>query len=391
MVAMDSLLAHAQTLLDDMIDLRRSIHREPEVGLDLPITRGKVLAALAGMPVEIVTHQGTSGVVAVLGGGKEGPAVLIRADMDALNMTEDTGLEFAATGSAMHACGHDLHTAMLVGALRILADRADRLAGPVVAMFQPGEEGWHGARHMIEEGVLDVAGRPARALAIHVLTPYPTGVVGLRSGPAMASADEVRIVIHGRGGHASMPHLALDPVPVACEIVLAMQTAITRRLDVFDPAVITFGHIEAGSTDNVIPEQAMLHGTMRALTPGVRAAVKDMIHRVADGVASAHGAEATVEITGGYPPTVNDPAVVEEVLALAEGIAPAAVRVQAPIMGAEDWSYVLEEVPGAMAFLGACPPDLDPATAPANHSNRVRFDESAMAVGAALYAGFALR
>jgi hippurate hydrolase len=351
------------------------------------------MSELDGMDLDIHLHDTSSGIVAVLAGRGTGPAIVLRGDMDALDMPEDTGLDFAAPAGGMHACGHDLHTTMLIGAARLLSDRSTDLPGPVVFMFQPGEEGLHGARCMLEEGLLEVVDpRPARAFAIHVLTILPSGTVGLRPGPLMASADQVRVTVTGRGGHASMPHLAADPVPVACELVLAVETAVTRSIPVFDPAVVTFGVVSAGSAHNVIPESAFLHGTIRAMSEDTRGAVHELVARVAEGVASAHAMTVDVDIEKGYPVTVNDVAEYGRIKGLASALfgQDSVVEMAEPMMGAEDWSYVLEEVPGVMAFLGACPPELDPRTAPANHSNRVDFDERAMVQGVALYAAAAL-
>jgi hippurate hydrolase len=256
----------AETLLPEMIALRRAIHAEPELGLSLPLTTAKVKQALAGLPLAYREGPSTTGLVAVLEGAKEGRTILLRGDMDALPMAEDTGLAFASTvPGAMHACGHDSHVAMLAGAARLLCVRRDRLAGSVMFMFQPGEEGHHGARFMLEDGLLDPL--PDAAFALHVMPNAPHGAFGGRAGTLLASADEVRVTVHGRGGHASMPHDALDPVPIACEIVTAINTWLTRRVPIADPAVVTIGRIEAGTTHNVIPETAFLLGTIRTLTP----------------------------------------------------------------------------------------------------------------------------
>jgi amidohydrolase len=387
------LLAAARALLPEMIRVRRLLHGHPEVGLHLPVTRQLVVDELEAMGVGVHLHDTTSGLVGVIGADLAGPAVLLRADMDALPMPEDTGLSFASTNGAMHACGHDLHTAMLLGAARLLTGSPDRLTGPVLLMFQPGEEGDHGARWMLEEGLLSTAGiAPVHAFAIHAFSVFPTGTVGLKPGPLMASADELFITITGRGGHASMPHLAADPVPVAAEIILAIETAITRRIPAFDPAVVTFGRVVAGTAHNVIPETALLNGTIRALSEETRSTVHELVARVAHGIAAAHDVSVEVDIRIGYPVTVNDVDRFAAVTSIAQDlIGPGAVEELAhPMMGAEDWSYVLQQVPGVMAFLGACPPHLDVASAPPNHSNRVDFDEEAMATGAALYAAVAL-
>ena len=385
------LLAAARADADRTVDLRRRLHRQPEVGLQLPATQAMVLAALGDLPIELTTGTSTTSVVGVLRGGRPGPTYLLRGDMDALPLTEATGLPFASeVPGAMHACGHDTHVAMLAGAARLLAERRDSLAGQVVFMFQPGEEGHHGARFMLEEGLLDVVGDApvSGAFALHISTVFPTGTINVRSGAMMASADQFRITVHGRGGHASTPHLAADPVPVAAEIVLALQAMVTRRVDVFDPAVVTVGHLEAGTKDNIIPPFAVMDGTIRTLSPERRADVLASVQRVAEHVAAAHDLRAEFVRVEGYPVTVNDAEVAAQVTAAATQLLgeQASAVMAAPLMGAEDFSYVLERVPGAMAFLGACPPDLDPATAPGNHSDLVVFDEDALPAGVARYA-----
>jgi amidohydrolase len=396
LISLDGLLEAARGIQPEVVAIRRRIHRQPEVGLDLPKTQAIVLEELARLGLEGRRGTGLSSVVAVIEGGRPGPTVLLRADMDALPLHEDTGLEFSSEiDGAMHACGHDTHVAMLLGAARLLLERQADLAGKVILMFQPGEEGMGGAKTMIEEGLLDAAGStaPSGALAVHIGTRYPTGEIHLRPGPQMAATDVIRIWVRGRGGHASAPHLALDPIAVAAEIVLALQAMVTRRIDVFDPAVVTIAQITAGTTNNIIPETVFMFGTIRSVSEETRAEVRAGVRRVAEGIAAAHGATAEVDLEAGYPVTINDPAFAAFVMETARLLIDAdkVVELPAPIMGAEDFSYVLQRVPGAMAFLGARPDGLDPATAPQNHSNVVVFDEPAMAVGVALYVAVALR
>ena len=391
----DFILNAAQKLMPQVVALRRDIHRQPERGLQLPRTQQSVLAALDGLGLAVRTGSAVSSVVATLDGSRPGRTILLRGDMDALPLTEDTGLDFVSrSDGVMHACGHDTHVAMLAGAARLLAEHRDRFAGRVVFMFQPGEEGFHGARYMLDEGLLDAQGAEpvSAAFALHITTQFRSGTINLRGGPQMASSDTLRITVHGAGGHASAPHDALDPIPVACEITQALQTMVTRRVSVFDPAVVTVARISAGTTSNIIPETAEIEGTIRALSEQTRAVVGANVVQVAEGIAAAHGVTVTVEIEGGYPVTVNDPGFAEFTTSVAVGLlgADRVSTMPSPIMGAEDFSYVLARVPGAMAFLGGCPPELDPAQAPANHSNRVVFDEQAMATGVATYAAVAL-
>jgi len=386
----------AARIADQIAELRHAIHREPEIGLDLPKTQAKVLGALAGLPLEISTGRGLSSVTAVLRGGRPGPVVLLRGDMDALPVTEETRLPYSsAIPGVMHACGHDLHTAMLAGAARVLSARQAELPGSVIFMFQPGEEGYAGARQMIREGVLEAAGpRPVAAYGLHVTSNrLPCGVFSTRPGPMLAAADQITVTVHGRGGHASQPHLAADPIPAACEMVLALQTMVTRTFDVFDPVVITVGSFHAGTIDNVIGDEARFLATARSYSSRSRGALAEQVPRLIRDIASAHGLGVDVEYATEYPVTVNDAA---EAAFAGETIAAAfgpdrGETAQFPITGAEDFSFVLEEVPGAFVFLGACPPGRDPVTAPTNHSALATFDDAALVEGTALYAELALR
>ncbi len=386
----------AAKLAEEIAELRHSIHSDPEIGLHLPKTQAKVLAALDGLPLEISTGQALSSVTAVLRGDQPGPVVLLRGDMDALPVTEETGLPYAsATPGAMHACGHDLHTAMLAGAARLLAARQADLPGTVIFMFQPGEEGYAGARHMINEGVLDAAGpRPVAAYGLHVTAnKLPCGKFSTRPGPMLAAADQITVTVHGRGGHASQPHRAADPIPAACEMVLALQTMVTRKFDVFDPVVLTVGSFHAGTTDNVIPDQATFLATARSYSAASRIALANLVPALIRDIASAHGLTADAEYATEYPVTINDAAEAAFATAtIADVFGPDRGEVaEFPITGAEDFSFVLEEIPGAFVFLGACPPDRDPDSAPTNHSARALFDDAALADGTALYAELALR
>jgi hippurate hydrolase len=390
------LAEHARRLQPRTVALRRALHQHPELGLTLPRTRDAVLAELADLPVQLHRGRAVTSVVAVLDGSRPGSTVLLRADMDALPLQEDSALPFRSqVDGVMHACGHDLHVAMLATAARLLAARREQMTGRVVLMFQPGEEGCHGARHMIDEGLLDrhgPGGRPGGAYALHVSATLPSGEMHVRPGPVMAAADTVRVRVTGRGGHASAPHDALDPVPAAAAMVGALQTALTRRVDAQHAAVLTIAKIVAGTASNVIPESALMEGTLRTLSEPVRTLLHEEIRRVCRHTALAYGCSAAVEIEPGYPVTVNDDAATRRMTEVGQSVLgrDRVAAMPAPIMGAEDFSYVLQRVPGALAFLGACPPRVDPTTAPANHSNRVVFDEAAMVAGAAVYAALAL-
>jgi len=400
---MASSLHAAHALAHRLTELRHRLHRRPEVGLHLPQTQAAVLEALDGLGLAVSTGRSCSSVTAVLHGTAEAtgssadgadrptedrPVVLLRADMDALPVTEQLDLPYRSeVDGVMHACGHDLHTAMLIGAAELLAAQRDRIAGEVVFMFQPGEEGFDGARHMISEGVLDAAGcRPTAAFAVHVLANFgPAGTVGTRSGAIMAASDALTVTVRGRGGHAASPHLAADPVPAACEMVLALQTALTRAVDPFSPAVLTVGSLHAGTARNVIPDLARFEATMRTVDPEVSRRLRAVVQRTCRGVAAAHGVQVEVEHLGEYPVTVNDPDRTELALDVAASMVGAGrvVRLADPIMGSEDFSRVLAEVPGAMVFLGATPREAGPDPA-GNHSPRARFADEALPYGTAL-------
>ncbi len=384
------LLEAARGLQDETIELRRLIHAEPEIGLDLPATQRKVVDALTGLGLDITLGESTTSVVADLDTGKPGPTVLLRGDMDALPLTEDYVSDFQSrTEGAMHACGHDAHVAMLAAAARLLSDNRSELTGKVRFMFQPGEEGYHGARYMIEEGVLDGVDR---AFAIHVVTNMANGLIVTKAGPLLASADTFQITVHGKGGHASAPHRCVDPIPPAAAMVGGLHNIISRDLDPTQSAVLTVAHMEAGTTNNIIPASAFLEGTIRTFDEDVRAQVHESLHRVANGTAMSHGCSCTSEVIPGYPVTINDPGQAELTGDVASALlgSDGFLESEEPAFAAEDFSYVLNEVPGAMAMLGVCPDDVSPDSAEPNHSNFMRINESALYNGVGLYAAMAM-
>jgi hippurate hydrolase len=393
-------LALAQDIGPDLVAFRRELHRIPELGLELPLTQQAVLRALDGLDLEVQLGRSLSSVVAVLrgrGGNPQAdrPVVLLRGDMDALPVTEDLPLEYVSRHEGlMHACGHDLHVAGLVGAARILHELRDELEGDVVFMFQPGEEGPGGARPMLDEGLLEAAGRRVdAAYALHVYSAeYPLGTWFGRPGPLMAAADEVRVRVVGEGGHGSQPFRAKDPIPVACEMVVALQTLVTRQFDVFDPVVITVGKFVGGTKDNIIPDDAVFEATVRSLSPESRAEVSRRIEALVTGIAAGHGLTVEVTHVPGYPVTVND----ETEYAFAQATitdlfgADRYCHQRDPEMGSEDFSFVGELVPSAYVNLSACPAT-DFEHAPDNHSPRAEFDDSVVPDAAALLAELALR
>ncbi|WP_369374528.1 M20 family metallopeptidase [Promicromonospora sp. Populi] len=388
----------AALIHDDLVALRRRIHQHPELGLHLPLTQAAVLEALDGLPLEITTGKGLSSVVAVLRGDLPVPAgqvrtVLLRGDMDGLPIVEDSGEPFASTTGTMHACGHDLHVAGLVGAARLLSARKAELAGNVVFMFQPAEEGPGGALPMIEEGLLDAAGTPVdAAFGIHVSGLEDKGLFHTKPGTSMAGANVLRVTIHGKGGHGSSPWKSVDPIPVAAEIVGAFQSYVTRRHSVFDPIVITVGQLHAGTAFNIIPSTAEIAASVRTLSRESFEQVSVELPALVHNIAAAHGCTADADFQQLYPVTVNDPEMwdhAKDVLAGLYGADRVAERPD-PIMGSEDFSYVLERVPGCFIHLGARPDDVAEEGAPSNHSAKVRFDDSVLGEQAAALAELAV-
>lgn len=384
------LLANARSLSSRIVALRRAIHAEPELGLHTPMTMAKVYEDLAGLPLEWKKGGATTGGVATLKGARPGRRVLLRGDTDALPMAEETGLDFASTiPGRMHACGHDTHTAMLAGAAHVLCARREELAGEVQFMFQPGEEGYHGARFMLEDGLIDPL--PDAAFALHVMPRARHGLVAGRTGALLSAADQFEIEVEGQGGHASMPHDAIDPVPPACEIVSALQSMVTRRFSAADAVVLTVSQISAGTAHNIIADRAVLKGTLRTLSPENRDMLQALVHRTATGIAEAHGVTARVTITPGFPVTMCD----ERAVALGRKVTGALFgegsweELASPIMGAEDFAYVLEQVPGAMFFLGVAQEGADWTQCCSIHSPRMMVDETALPHGVAVLAGCA--
>ncbi|MDP1852095.1 MAG: M20 family metallopeptidase [Candidatus Planktophila sp.] len=385
----------AQGLQPELVELRHRLHQRPEIGLHLPETQAMVLSALDGLGLEISLGKTSSSVTAVLRGAKRGKAVLLRGDMDALPIHEESGVDFSSTiDGAMHACGHDLHTAMLVGAAKLLSAHRDHLQGDVVFMFQPGEEGHDGAAHMIAEGVLDAAGvRVSSAYGIHVTSgSVPRNVFTTKSGTMMASADELHVTVRGAGGHGSMPHFAKDPIVVAAQMVGDLQTLVTRNFDIFDPIVVTVGYFHAGTKANIIPSEAKFEVTIRAFSLIAREKILREAKLLCEKIGEAYGLEVDAVAMGQYPVTINNSEHAQFVADTAidlfgkDSYAP----MEFPIAGAEDFSRVLLEVPGSYMFLGACTSD-DYATAPSNHSALATFDDSVLCKGVEIHAELAMR
>jgi amidohydrolase len=389
-----TVLEQANQLLPELQELRRKLHRNPEFGLELPETLKLILSEITGLG-EINQGKEISSAVLHIRGDEQGPTVLLRADMDALAVIEDTGLEYASTNGYMHACGHDLHMAMGVGAAKILHSRKQQLKGDVIIFFQPGEEGHHGADVMIEQGDLMVSGsKPIRAYGLHVFSSYPAGMMGSRVGPLMASAGDLFVSVHGSGGHGSMPWLSKDPISVLTEIMSALQAMITKRFNAFDPVILNIGWVKAGdtATTNVIPESASFGATVRVFSEENSTKLKQYTTQLVQSIASGFGLSATVEFTRATKVLVNDRGAIESVEKVtAELFGPGRyLNLPTPIAGGEDFASILQEIPGAFVFMGAAPKGVDHTSAATNHSNRAVFDDSVLADGAALLAQLAI-
>ena len=375
---MGSGAAQTDSLSPTLVSIRRSIHSAPEVGLHLPNTRATLLSALAPLGLETKLHERSSSFPVVVRGDRPGPVVLLRADMDALPIREETGLPFASSTAAMHACGHDMHAAALAGAAHLLSDARSTLAGSVVLMLQAGEEGHGGARLMPDEGILDVAGeRPIAAFAIHVVPGSP-GVFSTRPGTMLAGASELRITVTGIGGHGARPQRARDSVPPVAEIVLALQTMVSRRFDISSPVTVSVTQLSGSDAINVIPDEARLGATVRTLSPESMTLFEKESAMLAHGIAAAHGCAATVRLDVQFPVTVNDPQETTRARStLIDVFGEHRVGwMPDPMMASDDFSYVLEEVPGVMLAFTASPAALDQSEPQWNHSARVLFDDA---------------
>ena len=381
-------------MLPELQSLRRKLHQIPEFGLELPNTLKVILDEVSGLG-EITLGKSITSAVLHIKGDLPGPTVLLRADMDALAVVEDTGLPYASTNGFMHACGHDLHMAMGVGAAKILASRKSELKGEVIIFFQPGEEGHHGADVMIEEQALMVSGsKPIRAYGLHVFSSYPLGMMGSRSGPLMASAGDLLVTVTGSGGHGSMPWLSKDPISVLNEIMSSLQTMVTKRFSAFDPVIVNIGWVRAGdtATTNVIPETASFGATVRVFSEENATKLKQYTQELVNSIATGFGLSATVEFTRATKVLMNDAEAISSVEKVNSEIFGAGryINLPTPIAGGEDFASILREVPGAFVFMGACPPDTDHTSAATNHSNKAVFDDSILGDGAALLAALAV-
>jgi amidohydrolase len=396
----------AKSLAPQVIEWRRDFHQNPELGNRETRTSQKVAEHLKALGLEVRTGIAHTGVVGVLKGGKPGPTIALRADMDALPVTEQVDLPFKSRVTSeyrgekvgvMHACGHDAHTAILMGAAQALASMRKDLPGTVLFIFQPAEEGAPegekgGAPLMLEEGVFDIA-KPDAAFGLHVWSGLNAGQIGYRSGPFMAASDRYRILVKGEQTHGSKPWGGVDPIVASAQIVMGLQTLVSRQIDITaHPAVVSIGAIKGGIRNNIIPDQVEMIGTFRTFDPGVRQQIIDGITRTSKDIAASSGATAEVEIAeDANPVTFNDVKLTERMLPSLERAAGPGNVLEIPfVTGAEDFSYFGQRVPSLFFFVGVTPPGQNAAKAPSNHSPKFYIDESGLELGVRAMLGVAV-
>ncbi len=393
MPSAQELLHEAAGYAQTLTEIRRDLHQIPEFALDLPNTQQRIFKSIEGLG-EITLGKNLTSIVLRIKGANPGPTVLLRADMDALKVVEETNLPYASTNGFMHACGHDLHMAAGIGAAHLLATHKDKLNGEVLIWFQPGEEGHHGADVMIEEGMLDLTGsRPIAAYGLHVFTSMPKGLIACKSGPLMASAGDLNVTFHGSGGHGSMPWLSKDPVTPMVESITALQNLLNKQFDQFDPVILNVGWIRAGddATTNVIADAASFGATVRTFSEESTKKLHELAPKLIHSIAEGFGVKADVSFGRATKVLMNNPQAVERVEQVAKQLVgeQGYMPMQKPIAGGEDFASIVAEVPGAFVFVGACPPEIDFQPAPTNHSANAQFYDSVLSLCAALLASLA--
>lgn len=385
---MPSTITVPERLADDVVLIRRDLHMHPELGFAEHRTASIVSERLRSLGYEVHASIGKTGVVGLLRGARPGKTVMLRADMDALPILEERTHAYRSQhDGTMHACGHDGHVAILLGAAALIADRREELAGTVALVFQPAEEGLGGARAMIDDGLFERFGIE-RAYGLHLSTKYPTGVLGFREGPMYASSDSIEIVVEGVGGHGSAPHDAVDPIYTAASFITSVQQVVSRHIDPLEPAVVTIGAVAGGTTHNVIPRTCKMLGTVRAFSDDVRRAMPERIERVLRACCDASGASYGFDYLWRYPVTANDPEQTRYARALAEQtIGIDRVIDASQLMGAEDFSFFAQRVPACFYTLGACG---NRDTGHPHHSSLFDIDEAALPAGVAMMTALAL-
>ncbi len=385
---MTALAPLPEDVIADVIATRRDLHQHPELGFEERRTAALAAARLRALGYDVTEGIGVTGVVGVMRGTRPGKTIMLRADMDALPIEEENAVDYASqTRGTMHACGHDGHVAMLLGAATLIARRQAELAGTIVLCFQPAEEGRGGAKAMVEDGLFERFGIE-RAYGLHLASAFPTGIIGLREGAFYASSDSIEITIEGAGGHGAAPHLSIDPIYVAGAFIVAVQQIVARQIDPLAPAVVTIGAVHAGTIHNVIPSRATLLGTVRAFDADVRNALAERIERVLRGVCESSGATYTFDYLRRYPVTSNDAEQTRWVRALAEREIGATRVIEAPkLMGAEDFSFFAERVPACFYSVGC---NGGPSTSFPHHHAKFDIDERALETGVRMMTALAL-
>jgi carboxypeptidase Ss1 len=385
------MLKEATAVEPEIIKTRREIHQHPELAYHEEATAKLVADRLESLGIEVRRKVGGTGVLGILKGSKNGRVVALRADMDALPLDENTDVAFKSNvKGVMHACGHDTHVAILLGVAKLLSAHRDELQGTVKFLFQPAEEhgGRGGAKPMIEDGVMKDP-KVDFVFGLHISGDHPSGVFGFRGGPIMAAPDTFKVRVIGKGGHGSAPHQTIDPVYVAAQIITSMQGVSGRMIDPIQPFVVTIGSVHSGTKENIIPDEAVLEGTIRTLDEATRKKAKAKVQKVAEGVAKAFGAMAVVDfVKDAYPVTVNDQKVTEQAMKITRKIPGTKTIVMKPLLGGEDFSRFLLEAPGTFYFLGT----INPAKGCVypNHSSKFKVDEDVLKYGAASLAMLAL-
>jgi amidohydrolase len=389
-----SIQDEARSIEKDIISWRRAIHANPELGLETPETEKFIADTLAEIGVEdIKTGVGGHGVVAYIEGKTVGKTLALRADCDALPVKEETGLSFAATNGNMHACGHDAHTAMLLGAAKLLWKHRDELKGKVQLIFQPAEEQVTGAKAMLDDGLFDRV-KPDVILGMHtglIFGGPDYGQIGYRNGAMMASVDRFVVTLKGKGSHGAYPHSGVDPVSMVGQVLVKLQTILSREKDPLDPAVITVGKIQGGTAFNIIPGECTLEGTVRTLNPEVRAFIEKRIREIVSSVSESMRGTAEVKYFPGPPSLINDSTVNEKAVEIAKNLfgEDGVAEVKSPVLGGEDFAYYLEHVPGAFLYHAGSNPEKG-QTYP-HHNSRFDIDEDSLWKGTALFTAFALQ
>lgn len=384
---MSELLQRIAGIEDEIIGIRRTIHENPETAFEEFETTRLVRTYLDGLGIETRANGDRTGVIGLLRGEKPGPVIALRADMDALKLTERSGLPFASKHAGVcHACGHDIHTSVLLGTAKILAGYQKELCGTVKFLFQPAEEGLSGSCTMIENGALENP-KVDKILALHCWPEMPAGSIGVRKGAMLGASDTFRIRVIGKGGHAAHPHKGIDPVVIAAHIITQLQTVASRRIAPTEPVVVTVGHLTAGTVSNVIPDEAVMEGTVRTQSAASRTAVKEIIEQLAAGTARAMGGDAEVSYRFGVGVTSCDGGIVDQISEAVTQVlgADRLLQVPVPSMGSEDFAFYLEKVPGALFRLGTA--NEQPQSRYALHNAAILFDEKAIPTGIAAMVG----